>query len=877
MKAKPFKKVLVFGSYAAIIASLYLIRLHSFLLFHSIVEIFSVCVAFAIFMIVWNSRQFIKNGYIIFIGIASLFISSLDMLHTLAYTGMGVFPGHGTNLPTQLWISARYMESLSLLIAPIFLKHRLKISYLLSAYILVFVFLILSIFFWGIFPVCFVEDTGLTAFKEISEFIIIGILFVSLILLLRQREKFDPKVLNYISWAIGVTMVSELMFTMYAGPYETANVIGHFLKLISYYLIYKALIEIGLRQPYNLLFRELKQSELELQKARDELEMKVRERTAELAQSEKRFRMMAETIPDVFWISTPDREKFIYISPSYKKIWGYSIESLYQSPKSYIDAIHPDDKKKVLNTLENQVIDLWELEYRIIQPNGCIKWIMDRGFPIYDKEGNITLMTGVATDITQLKLTENQLLDQSRKMDAFFKHSITPLVFLDKEFNFIHVNQAYAEACQKDISEFSGHNHFEFYPSQENQEIFKDVVRTKIPYEAHAKPFSFPDHPEWGVTYWDWTLVPIHNGTGEVDFLVFSLKDVTIRVQSVLALKEKEQYLRSVVSNASIILFAIDEHGIITVSEGKGLDVLGEKPGEIVGSNVFDKFSHHPVIMQNIRRALKGESFTADVEIFPNMIFETTYSPIKDENDRICGIIGTSVDITERKKAERKIIAYQDQLRALTSEITMVEERERRNIATGLHDSVGQILAFLKIELGDIERSDLSRELVNTIHNLRERVEQAIKKTRTLTFDISPPELYTFGLKYAIEELAQRFTEERNQTYSVDISEDSFPLSDQMKILLYRSVRELLVNAAKHAQAESVRITMRKVNNGIEITIEDNGVGFDTSYLDRTKFTKSHGFGLFSISERLQQMGGKLEINSQKGKGTKATLFAPLE
>ena len=250
--------------------------------------------------------------------------------------------------------------------------------------------------------------------------------------------------------------------------------------------------------------------------------------------------------------------------------------------------------------------------------------------------------------------------------------------------------------------------------------------------------------------------------------------------------------------------------------------------------------------------------------------------PFKD-TDGSNLILEMGTDITEQKQTEKRILDNQEQLRALTAEITMVEEQERRKIATGLHDSVGQILAFLKIELGDLQRSGLSRELINTIGHLRERVEQAIKKTRTLTFDISPPELYTFGLSYAIEELAQRFSEERDQTYSVDISEDSYPLSEQMKILLYRSVRELLVNAAKHAQAESVRVKMRRVNNGIEITIEDNGVGFDTSCLDRTKFTKSPGFGLFSISERLRQMGGKLEINSQKGKGTKVTLFSPLE
>jgi PAS domain S-box-containing protein len=863
MRTELLKKTLIFCCYTVIIAGLYLIRLHSYLLFHSIVEIFSVCVAFAIFMVFWNSRRFIQNNYLLFIGIAYLFIGGLDLFHALAYKGMGVFQGSGTNLPTQLWISTRYLESLSLLIAPFFLKRRLNVNLTMLVYASVLSILFLLIFYWGVFPACFNEQTGLTIFKEVSEFLIIGILFVSLILLLKQRSKFDPKVLNFVSWSIGLTMASELMFTMYAGPYEAANMFGHFLKLISFYLMYKALIEIGLKHPYSLLFRDLKQSELELQKARDDLEMKVRERTAKLAQNEERFRMMAETIPDVFWINTPEIEKVLYVSPAYEKIWKCSLASLYESPKSFIDAIHPEDIKRVLAALEDRSRGSWNLEYRIRQPDGSIRWIMDRGFPIRDEQGNVYLMTGVATDITELKLAENMLLDKSRQMDAFFNHTITPLVFLDKEFNFIQVNEAYAKACQRDISEFAGHNHFEFYPHEENQHIFERVVKTKTPYQTFAKPFSFPDHPEWGTTYWDWTLVPILDDAGEVEFLVFSLKNVTDRLQAEIALKEKDQYLRTVVSNAPVVLFATDKQGTITVSEGRGLDAQSQKPGESVYANAFEKFHDHPEIVENIRRALKGESFTTEVEIFPGVVFNTTYSPIVDENNNICGIIGTSINITERKKAEKKILAHQEQLRALTSEVMMVEERERRKIATGLHDSVGQILAFLKIELGDLQRSRLPKESVSTIRHLREQVERAIEQTRTLTFEMSPPELYTLGLGPALEELAHRFSEERGLSCSVDVRDDS--------------LRELLINAAKHARAESVQVIINRAGDNIEIVLHDNGIGFDTSGLDRTKVIKTPGFGLFSISERLGQMGGRLEINSRIGEGTKITLLAPLE
>jgi PAS domain S-box-containing protein len=240
---------------------LYLTSLYSYLLFHSLAEIFSIVVAFGIFVIAWNSRRFLDNNYFLLIGIAYLFVGGLDLIHTLAYKGMGVFTGYGTNLTTQLWISARYTESLSLLIAPLFFRRKLKINLLFWGYTLAFLLFLLSIFYWNIFPICFVEGVGLTPFKKISEYMISLILLASITLLFKHQSEFDPDVFKWVVWSIIVTIASELAFTFYTDPYGFPNLIGHFFKIISFYLIYKALIETGLTRPYNLLFRNLKLSE----------------------------------------------------------------------------------------------------------------------------------------------------------------------------------------------------------------------------------------------------------------------------------------------------------------------------------------------------------------------------------------------------------------------------------------------------------------------------------------------------------------------------------------------------------------------------------------------------------------------------------------
>ena len=247
-----------------LLAGLYLTSLYNYLLFHSLVEMFTIVVAAGIFMIAWNARRYLNNNYLLFVGIAAIFIAFLDMLHTLAYQGMGVFADQTANTATQLWVAGQYLQGISLLIAPFFIGRKLKISLQLAAYLLVTGLLVGAIFYWHVFPVAYVEGSGLTAFKIDSEYIIILFFLASIGILLWKRREFDPAVLRFLILFLGFTIASELAFTSYVSVYGGANLVGHLLRLVAFFFLYKAIIETGLVRPYAILLRDLQRSEEDL-------------------------------------------------------------------------------------------------------------------------------------------------------------------------------------------------------------------------------------------------------------------------------------------------------------------------------------------------------------------------------------------------------------------------------------------------------------------------------------------------------------------------------------------------------------------------------------------------------------------------------------
>jgi signal transduction histidine kinase len=193
-----------------------------------------------------------------------------------------------------------------------------------------------------------------------------------------------------------------------------------------------------------------------------------------------------------------------------------------------------------------------------------------------------------------------------------------------------------------------------------------------------------------------------------------------------------------------------------------------------------------------------------------------------------------------------------------------------------LHDGIGQSLAVTKVKLGALKRAIAGYELIQPINEIQEIIEQTIQITRTLTFDLSPPILYELGFEPAVEWLTDQIQERHGIHTTCEDDMNPKPLHDDIRVVLFQAVRELLVNVVKHAKAQHINVSLSRENNSIRIHVRDDGMGFDTSKLNIHNGSTC-GFGLFSIRERLDLLGGRLELQSEAGHGTAISIIAPLK
>jgi PAS domain S-box-containing protein len=502
------------------------------------------------------------------------------------------------------------------------------------------------------------------------------------------------------------------------------------------------------------------------------------------------------------------------------------------------------------------------------------------------------------------------------------------IVSVDRDFNYTFFNSAHKKEMKKvwgvDIKR--GSNLLDYIPSDEERAKLRNNLRRVLNGRHFTKVESYgkPGNRFWYELAYNPIFDKKKNVTGVTVFITDITKrkqaedslreSITERIKTERNLRESEVKFKSIFnsSNDGILIVDSDSKKVF-MSNPKICDMLGYTEEEFKNLGVMDihRKKDLPKIIMKFNKMAKvekglaenipvkrknGSIFYADISSSSVKLAEKKYlvGIFRDITDRketenellkhhehLGAIVkertrelleankNLKIEVKVRKMAEKKLIDYQKKLQSLTSRISLIEENEKRRIAADLHDCIGQPLALSKIKLGLLNKFSQSPDQINIIKEILQLIEQTIKETRTLTFELSPPILYELGLSQAIKWLIDEFREKYNLEISLKDYGCDKPFNNNIRFFIFQAVRELLVNIVKHSQAKKASIIMLRADDELRITVEDNGTGYAGASV------KNAGYGLFNIREQMNHINGHMKIRSLPGHGTRVTLVAP--
>jgi PAS domain S-box-containing protein len=902
-------------TWVLILVGLYLSSWYSYLLFHTLAELFSIIVALGVFVIFWNARPSVDNSYFLFLGISYLFIAVLDLVHTLAYPGMSVIQGSDTNLAAQLWIAARYVQSISLLIAPLFLVRKLRGIPVVVGYGLGTALILGTILYGRIFPVCFVEGQGLTPFKVFSEYVISLFFLASLVLLYRKRTEFDAHVLQLLVASTMVAIASELAFTRYANAYGSANLIGHLLKIASFYLVYRAVVVTGLVRPYDLLFRNLKQEQ------------------EALRESEERYRHLVEDIDDVIY-SVDAQGKVTYVSPAIESWLGYAPAEIVGRELSAL--VHPDDLRLAGDGLQRVLSGQTDRvnEYRTLTKSGRLRSARTSARPVM-ADGRIVGARGVLTDITDEARAEEvlrQYADEAatrvRHLNCLYgisalveKPGITLEQILQGVVELIPIAWSYPKITCARLNVGSLRfetNKYRRTAWQQTAEIAihsEQVGSVRVCYleerpELDEGPFSREERrlieaiaervgriaerkraqerlveAKEAAENAQRVAEERRRETERRREVAESLADVMSVLNSNQTLDEVLDYITSqagrLLDNHAVAIYKLEDEGKLSVRAAQGLELTYVVGQEVpIGRQALEQAiaSGQAITVSNLRSSLLGEQ-----ELLPETEGEAISStrdhlyqalltaPITMGDDPYGGIVLYYVEPREFTKEEIELATvFADQiglaienarLRDQVGEAAAIAERER--LAGDLHDAVTQTLfsaALIAETLPRIWERDPERGREG-LQELRELTQGALAEMRTLLLELRPAALTEKPLGDLLSHLATAVTSRGRVPVKLTVAGDS-SLPPETQIGLYRIAQEALNNMIKHAKASEAFVDLECEPGRAMLSIRDDGCGFDPADV------KPAHLGLDIMRERAETMGATLEVFSDLGQGT---------
>ena len=518
---------------------------------------------------------------------------------------------------------------------------------------------------------------------------------------------------------------------------------------------------------------------------------------------------------------------------------------------------------------------------------------------LYDGKGLKTGSVGIVRDVSERRKAEREITKARDFLENIVECSIDPIIIGDEVGMISRTNKSFQELLGYTEDEIQGRHIGEFVPVEpgtyESRAGTMVTLDDKFFQEAEDRMTELVEGGSlaaWQSCYLgkDGKIIPVeqtisflYDKNGERTGVVGISRDITERVKAEQEILKTRDFLQDIFKTSLEGIVVTDAQSSITMVNDSAVKILGYPRRDLLKRKTQDFLKTGDEMEERGKQIQKVLMKKGSVTGYEHkwtrkngtiIDVEISVALLKDQKGALSGAVLSIRDITARKKAEQKLVESQEQLRSLASQLTLTEERERRRIATDLHDRIGQALAISKIKLGALRESTAPHGLGNDVDGIRDLIEETIRDTRSLIFDLCPPFLYELGFEKAIEWLLEDIQTQHGVTTHLKSDGKLKSLEDDIRVLLYQSIRELFVNIVKHAQAENAQLTIKSDDNTVSLCVEDDGRGFDENATP-FRMEKDGGFGLYRIQERFHYLGGDIKIKSKPDQGTKIYLKLP--
>ena len=846
-----------------ILFALYLVSLRNYLLFHGIIELASIAIAFSIFIIVWNTRRTITNTFFLVIGISFLFTGGIDLFHMLAYKGMGVFAGNSSDIPTQLWIAARYFQSIAFLAATLLIGKSLTqdrkydAEIIFAACAVATGFLLASIVIWQNFPHCYIDGTGLTPFKIVSEYIISIILVAGICILFSRRRAFDPTVWGFLVVALAFLIAGELAFTSYVSVYGFMNMLGHLFKLVAFYFFYRAIVVVGITRPVNLLFFELKEKEEALQK------------------SESRYSITFEAVNDGLWDwHVPSGNAFF--SPHYYTMLGYSDGEFPATYSSWRTLVHPDELESVEEQLQQHVKSDtgFEIELRMKTKSGGWKWVSTRGMVVERNDaGTAIRMVGTLSDISGRKRAEEARRESDARFTELFDTVSSGVAIYEvrndgqsgKDYIIKDFNKTALAIEGKNKEDVVGKSLLDLRPAVDDYgliPIFREVWKT-------GNPAYYPATVYIDDKYTNYYENRVFRLPG--DEIVAVYNDVTEQKQAEEKINFANSFLSTQAESTIDGILVVDGTGKIISYNRRFIEIWGVPPSIIASASdklalqsVLDKLVNPGEFLSKVEYLYthREEQSRDEIALLDGRILDRYTAPMLGADREYYGRIWNFRDITTRKRTEEAL--------ALTNRKLLILSSITRHDINNQLMAVNGFLGLLQKKVPDPDLADF----FNRITRASDRISSMIRFTKEYEqIGVSAP---TWQDCHTLVETAASEAPLGKVIVKNDIPAGTEVFADPLAVKVFYN---LMDNAARHGgKITTIRFSAEEREGTRIIVCEDDGGGVavdEKEKIFKRGFGKNTGLGLFLTREILDITGITIHEAGEPGKGARFEMTVP--